>query len=63
MNLRILFKRYSNIYFFLACLLLLSIGCKKEATTEEEEGAITNQDTDDLSISLEGDLQISDFIW
>lgn len=63
MNLRILFKRYSNIYFFLACLLLLSIGCKKEAITEEEEGAITNQDTDDLSISLEGDLQISDFIW
>jgi C-terminal processing protease CtpA/Prc len=62
MNLRFLFHGHSKIYFFVAFLFLLSIGCKKEETTEGE-GASTNLDTDDLSVSLEGDLQISDFVW
>lgn len=62
MKLNIFDQRFSKIYFFITCVFLLSTGCQKEENFEETK-VITNQDTDDLSISLEGDLQVSDFVW
>ncbi|MGA1030398.1 MAG: S41 family peptidase [Flavobacteriaceae bacterium] len=53
----------------LACVslaVLFAFGCTKEAPIEETpliDTSGTNQDTDDVAISLEGDLQVSDFVW
>ena len=54
--------KFSRIHILITFLFLLSIGCKKEDALEEIN-EIANQDTDDMAISLEGDLQISDFVW
>ena len=64
MNL-ILFPIKSRItYLLLSGLILFYSGCKKEEMVVEEQTATTSaQDSDDTAISLEGDLQISDFIW
>ncbi len=42
------------------------VSCTKETPVEETpliDTSGTNQDTDDVAISLEGDLQVSDFVW
>lgn len=42
------------------------LSCTKEAPVEQTpliDTTGSNQDTDDVAISLEGDLQVSDFIW
>ena len=47
-------------------LFIFILGCTKEAPVEETpliDTSGSNQDTDDVAISLEGDLQVSDFIW
>ena len=62
MNFPLYCNRFSNIYIFITFLFLLCLGCKKEEALEETD-QITNQDTDDTAVSLEGELQISDFIW
>ena len=52
-------------YLFISIFLLI-IGCKKEAISEEglvADTSNTSLDTDDTAISLEGELQISDFVW
>ena len=44
--------------------LLLFLGCSSDEIEETTDTAITsNSDTDDVAISLEGELQISDFVW
>ena len=51
-----------KLYFFLLFGLFVFIGCKVEpidAVTVEDQSL----DTDDTAISLEGELQISDFVW
>lgn len=54
----------TKTYLFLTALFLLVIGCKKEEVLDEEQAVeATRQDTDDTAISLEGALQVSDFVW
>lgn len=54
----------NKLFLLLIGLILISTSCKKEALTDETPSAeTTNLDTDDTAISLEGDLQISDFVW
>ena len=54
----------TKTYLFLAALFLLVTGCKKEEVLDEEQAVeATRQDTDDTAISLEGALQVSDFVW
>ena len=51
-----------KLYFFLLFGLFVFLGCKVEpidAVTVEDPSL----DTDDTAISLEGELQISDFVW
>ena len=51
-----------KLYFFLLFGLFVFLGCKVEpidAVTVEDQSL----DTDDTAISLEGELQISDFVW
>ena len=51
-----------KLYFFLLLGLFVFLGCKVEpidAVTVEDPSL----DTDDTAISLEGELQISDFVW
>ena len=44
--------------------LFAFLGCSSEEVEETPDTAVTlNSDTDDIAISLEGDLQISDFVW
>ena len=55
---------YHLIFIF---IFLSNLGCKKEEVIEGNEDELIEEtsslDTDDTAISLEGDLQISDFIW
>lgn len=55
---------YPLIFIF---IFLSNLGCKKEEVIEGNEDELIEEtsslDTDDTAISLEGDLQISDFIW
>ena len=55
---------YHLIFIF---IFLSNLGCKKEEVIEGNEDELIQEtsslDTDDTAISLEGDLQISDFIW
>ena len=62
MNLPFYIKIFSKKYLLIGALFLLSLGCKKDETLVETD-VISNQDTDDTAISLEGELQISDFVW
>ena len=43
-------------------MLVSQTGCSKEVV-EEIETPASNLDSDDITISLEGELQISDFVW
>jgi len=56
-----LFKFGTKLFLFVF-LSAVSYSCTKEPT-EVVEVVTQNQDTDDTAISLEGHLQISDFIW
>ena len=46
----------------LLILILVLVSCSKDLTNENNEFN-QNLDTDDLAVNLEGDLQISDFVW
>jgi C-terminal processing protease CtpA/Prc len=54
----------NKLSLLLIVLFLFGTACKKEEVLEEVQVTeTTNQDTDDTAISLEGELQISDFVW
>ena len=46
----------------LTILIAIVISCSKDITTEDNE-LNQNLDTDDLEVNLEGELQVSDFVW
>ena len=46
----------------LLILVATVISCSKDITTEDNE-LNQNLDTDDLEVNLEGELQVSDFVW
>ena len=46
----------------LLILVATVISCSKDITTEDRE-LNQNLDTDDLEVNLEGELQVSDFVW
>ena len=52
-------KIISNL---LLIFILIGVSCSKDLTNDNDEFN-PNLDTDDLEVNLEGDLQISDFIW
>ena len=53
-----------NIKFYLFLILTLPIvNCSKDLTADVNNEFDKNFDTDDLAVNLEGDLQISDFVW
>ena len=52
-------KIISNL---LLIFILIGVSCSKDPTNDNDEFN-PNLDTDDLEVNLEGDLQISDFIW
>ena len=51
-----------KLYLFLV-LILPFVHCSKDLTTDANNEFDRNFDTDDLATNLEGDLQISDFVW
>ena len=51
-----------KLYLFLV-LILPFVHCSKDLTTDTNNEFDSNFDTDDLATNLEGDLQISDFVW
>ena len=54
--------KYTLLFALSLSVFFVTISCKKEAI-EDPNTEIENNDADDNVISLEGDLQISDFIW
>ena len=46
----------------LTILIAIIISCSKDINNEDNE-LNQNLDTDDLEVNLEGDLQVSDFVW
>ena len=54
-------KYYPFNHFVIGILFFIAQSCSTEAI--DEETTTSNLDTDDTAISLEGDLQISDFVW
>ena len=52
-----LFIKFSIVFLF------LFIACSKEKDSNETDENLSNIDSDDIVISLEGALQISDFVW
>tara|TARA_A100001015_G_scaffold93734_1_gene104280 strand:+ start:295 stop:1806 length:1512 start_codon:yes stop_codon:yes gene_type:complete len=58
-------KNFNSFVLSVATIsLLLFLGCSSDEIEETTDTAITsNSDTDDVAISLEGELQISDFVW
>ncbi|MAS30300.1 MAG: hypothetical protein CMC44_06840 [Flavobacteriaceae bacterium] len=52
-----LFIKFSIVFLF------LFIACSKEKDSNEADENLSNVDSDDIVISLEGALQISDFVW
>lgn len=54
----------NKLTYIIVFVFLMGTACKKEGVLEEVQVIETiNQDTDDTAISLEGELQISDFVW
>ena len=51
-----------KLYLFLV-LILPFVHCSKDLATDANNEFDRNFDTDDLATNLEGDLQISDFVW
>ena len=43
--------------------ILIFVSCSKEKDSNETNENLSNIDSDDIVISLEGALQISDFVW
>ena len=59
-----MYHNIANIKLYLFLILILPIvHCSKDLTTDANNEFDRNFDTDDLTINLEGDLQISDFVW
>ena len=59
-----MYHNIANIKLYLFLILILPIvHCSKDLTTDANIEFDRNFDTDDLTINLEGDLQISDFVW
>ena len=54
----------NKLTYIIVFAFLMGTACKNEGVLEEVQVIETiNQDTDDTAISLEGELQISDFVW
>ena len=58
----IYFNRTKPLSALTVFLLLLFLGCSKEIVDDQPQ-TNSNLDSDDTAVSLEGDLQISDFVW
>ncbi len=56
-------KLVTTFLLSLSSLVFTIQGCKKEPIDSEDSSLSSNGDADDNIISLEGDLQISDFVW
>ena len=56
-------KLVTTIFLSLSLLVFTLQGCKKDPIDSEDSSLSSNGDADDNFISLEGDLQISDFVW
>ena len=56
-------KLVTTIFLSLSLLVFTVQGCKKDPIDSEDSSLSSNGDADDNIISLEGDLQISDFVW
>ena len=50
-----------NTFVISLVVYFLAIGCSKDPVDEKVIG--TNLDSDDIAVSLLGELQISDFVW
>jgi len=59
---KIYFSQTFKLTYFILFTFFISItGCLKDGISENS--STTNLDSDDIAINLEGDLQISDFVW
>ena len=58
----IYFNRTKPLSALTVFLLLLFLGCSKEIVDDQPQ-TNSDLDSDDTAVSLEGDLQISDFVW
>ena len=56
-------KLVTSFFLSLSLLVFTFQGCKKDPIDSEDSSLSSNGDSDDNLISLEGDLQISDFVW
>ena len=56
-------KLVTSFFLSLSLLVFTFQGCKKDPIDSEDSSLSSNGDSDDNFISLEGDLQISDFVW
>ena len=56
-------KLVTSFILSLSLLVFTFQGCKKDPIDSEDSSLSSNGDSDDNLISLEGDLQISDFVW
>ncbi|MBT7654662.1 MAG: peptidase S41 [Flavobacteriaceae bacterium] len=56
-------KLVTSFFLSLSLLVFTFQGCKKDPIDSEDYSLSSNGDSDDNFISLEGDLQISDFVW
>ena len=54
------FTKIRIIYSFILTVIL--IGCSND-TEEENSRAESNLDSDDIAVDLDGELQVSDFVW
>ena len=53
-------KKIRDVYFFI--LIVFFIRCSNDIDQENSQ-SINNLDSDDIAVNLEGELQISDFVW
>jgi len=56
-------SKYTTCFLVLLFIGIGFLSCKKDPVGLEESPSSSNNDTDDIAISLDGDLQISDFVW
>ena len=53
-------KKIRDVYFFV--MVIFFIRCSNDIDQENSQ-SINNLDSDDIAVNLEGELQISDFVW
>ena len=58
-----LFFLRKTLYILSLIFVLIFTGCSKDKDSNEANEDLSNVDSDDIVISLEGALQISDFVW